>query len=300
MSSEFDQVDFLGIGVQKGGTTWIYHKLSQHPQVVFPAGKELHFWDRASNSQLSGVEWKSRLTSHARISSCGRPIRTGEITPAYAILPLERIKALAVCSPDVRLFMSLRNPMERAWSAALMALAHAQLCEHEVSDQWFIDHFRSQASRQRGAYSQCLENWWQVFPQEQLLILLCDAIHSSPLEVLCQLAAHIDIEKDDFLLQGEAGLSQVIVPFMSVDGRYKQQSNYHVRPSLVEPLVEQYAPEIQRLEILLGRNLSFWNTNFLGHIRSVQDERWEVDVASPRASVVNRITPSTQLHEQRP
>jgi hypothetical protein len=37
-SSAAPTVDFLGIGVQKGGTTWLYHQLARHPQVAFPRG----------------------------------------------------------------------------------------------------------------------------------------------------------------------------------------------------------------------------------------------------------------------
>ncbi len=37
--------DFLVIGVGKGGTTFLYHLLSQHPHVQPAATKELHFFD---------------------------------------------------------------------------------------------------------------------------------------------------------------------------------------------------------------------------------------------------------------
>jgi sulfotransferase family protein len=39
-------VDFLGIGVQKGGTTWLYRNLVRHPDVWLPFIKEVHFFDR--------------------------------------------------------------------------------------------------------------------------------------------------------------------------------------------------------------------------------------------------------------
>ncbi len=34
--------DFLGIGAQKSGTTWLHDKLWRHPQVWLPPIKELH------------------------------------------------------------------------------------------------------------------------------------------------------------------------------------------------------------------------------------------------------------------
>lgn len=37
---------FIGIGTQKGGTTWLYHQLRQHPDIWMPLNKELHYFDR--------------------------------------------------------------------------------------------------------------------------------------------------------------------------------------------------------------------------------------------------------------
>ena len=37
---------FLGIGVQKGGTSWLYENLRCHPELFLPDQKELHFFDR--------------------------------------------------------------------------------------------------------------------------------------------------------------------------------------------------------------------------------------------------------------
>jgi hypothetical protein len=38
-------VDFLGIGAQKCGTTWLHRQMSRHPQIAFPKGKEMHYRD---------------------------------------------------------------------------------------------------------------------------------------------------------------------------------------------------------------------------------------------------------------
>lgn len=39
--------DFLGIGAQKAGTTWLWENLRQHPEIWTPPVKELHYFDRA-------------------------------------------------------------------------------------------------------------------------------------------------------------------------------------------------------------------------------------------------------------
>jgi hypothetical protein len=150
-SAAAPSVDFLGIGVQKGGTTWLYHQLARHSQVAFPRGKEVHCWDAAAAPNAD--EWAALLEPPSRQSRTGRPIKTGEITPAYATLPVEKIAAIKRRCPSIRLFISLRNPLDRAWSAALMGLARVQMLVPEASDQWFFDHFRSATSRARGDIS---------------------------------------------------------------------------------------------------------------------------------------------------
>jgi hypothetical protein len=247
-------VDFLGIGAQKGGTTWLYHQLARHPQVAFPRGKEVHYWDSADDRDAE--EWVRLLQPASRRSKTGRPIKTGEITPAYATLSVEKIRAIRHRCPDLRLFISLRNPIERGCSEALMGLARAQMLVHEASDQWFLDHFRSAASRARGDYLGCLDRWHSVFPQEQLLILFQDDIAAQPAAVLDALAAHLGIDASEFRALPAEALGEVVVPGLG-DG-VVSTAPPPLRPSLLGPLLELYGSDIARLERITGRDLSAW------------------------------------------
>jgi hypothetical protein len=247
-------VDFLGIGVQKGGTTWLYHQLARHPQIAFPRGKEVHYWDAAPHPDAD--TWARLLEPAHRVTAAGLPIKTGEITPAYAMLPVASIATIHARCPDVRLFISLRNPVERAWSAALMGLARAQMLVQEASDQWFLDHFRSAASRARGDYVGCLERWWSVFPREQLLVVFQDDLRARPANVLASLAAHLGIDPATFARLAPADVAEVVVPALGTD--VDPEAPPPLRPSLWEPLVAMYASDIDRLEALVGRDLAAW------------------------------------------
>jgi hypothetical protein len=235
--------DFLGIGAQKAGTTWLFHHLGRHPGVRFPAGKEVHFWDRRGERS---VEWWLSLFAGA-----GDGLRRGEITPAYALLERDRIAEIARVCPDVRLFYSLRNPIERAWSSALMALARAELCEAEASDQWFLDHFHSRGSRARGDYAACLERWWSVFGRAPLQLILFDDIRARPREVLCRLARHLDIDAGFFAALPEPELAAGVFPGPGLP----------LRPSLVGPLRALYCEPIDALSRLIERDLSHWKVS---------------------------------------
>ena len=99
--------DFLGVGTQKGGTTYLYELLKRHPQVFLAEPKEQHFfslhWQR-------GADWyRSQFASEQESQICG------EITPYYLFHPEApaRIQSLL---PNVKLIVLLRDPVERALS----------------------------------------------------------------------------------------------------------------------------------------------------------------------------------------
>jgi hypothetical protein len=238
---------FLGIGAQKAGTTWLFTHLQTHPDVSFPAGKEIHFWDLKRNQ---GVQWWLALFANSR----GKI--QGEITPAYAILDRETIQQIHSAVPDVRLFYSMRNPIRRAWSQALMCLERAEMTIDEASDRWFLDHFNSLGSRRRGDYEACLDRWLSVFPESQLHTILFDDIVSNPRAVLADLAQHLKIDREPFDWIPEDKLRRPVQPLFS--GQRFAGQHHSLRPTLHDALRWQYRPQIERLGERIGRDLSVW------------------------------------------
>src|SRR5882762_11179673 len=165
-------LDFMGIGAQKAATTWIYQHLSRHPQISFPAGKEVHFWDQ---HRCNGTDWWLGPFADDRQGQ-----KQGEITPAYATLDPATIREIAALLPNLRVFYSLRNPMPRAGSSALMALERAEMAIDEASHLWFLDHFKSAGSRRRGDYLSCIKRWRSVFSHEQILMIMFDDVVRDP------------------------------------------------------------------------------------------------------------------------
>ena len=229
---------FLGIGAQKCGTTWLYELLSLHPQVRFPAGKEVHFWDLQRGR---GLEWYRGLFASETAAA------VGEITPAYAILAPPIIAEVAREFPALRLIYLMRDPAERAWSAALMALERAELQFDEASDQWFIDHFESHGSRERGDYEACIRRWLACYPAGQLALIRYEQIASEPLQVYRQCCAHL-------------GIDAVTTPqILEQAGRVVFAGSGHpIRPALSQYLRDQYRPQVESLSRYLQTDLSDW------------------------------------------
>ena len=184
------RIDFLGIGAQKAATSWLHVQLANHPQVRFPAVKETHFWDNRAGRDVR--EW------FAMFAAAPPAVIQGEITPAYGPLSEAVIREIAHAAPGVRTFYSLRNPMERAWSAAVMELERADRTPSQVPDTWFIDHFHSNASRARGDYVGTLRRWRKVLGDDAVLVLWFDEICRDPRGVLVRLAEYLRIDEEFF------------------------------------------------------------------------------------------------------
>jgi hypothetical protein len=233
-------LDFLGIGAQKCGTTWIFSQLEKHPQLRFPAGKEIHFWDQ---HHQRGTAWWIGLFGTEDAS-----VKQGEITPAYALLNAPTIAEIYRLAPRIRLFYSIRNPIARAWSSALMAMTRAEMTLDETSDRWFIDHFNSAGSRHRGDYLRSMETWLSVYPREAFKLIFFDDIVSAPRTVMVELAEHLGIGPGPFLEIGLGDLTTPVFEGAAVD----------LRPALLDYLRALYTPSIRLLSNSVGRDLNSW------------------------------------------
>lgn len=229
-------IAFLGIGAQKAGTSWLHEKMSLHPNVAFPGGKELHFWDKKSTL---GIEWYRSLFSGQEFDGkiCG------EITPAYSALPIETIRECHANFPDLRLIYLLRNPIDRAWSSAKMALGRAEMSIHEASDQWFIDHFKSRGSQLRGDYETCIRNWLSCYRPEQLLVCFFEELVRTPEVFLKKCFQHIGVSTDSY--------------DWSMDFKEPVHRGMPggIPPNLRIVLEEIYRPKIESLQEYLGMKL---------------------------------------------
>ena len=127
--------DFLGIGAQKAGSTWLHEMLRLHPDLFLPEPKEVHYFDRRFHRTLG---YYAR-----RFKPAGQRVK-GEITPDYSNLSPETIRFIRQVMPDLRLVYLIRNPVERAWSQAQREVLRARKRQiHEVDPAEFYAHFNS-------------------------------------------------------------------------------------------------------------------------------------------------------------
>ena len=114
-------VDFIGIGAERSGTTWVSNCLNDHPEICFSKQKEIFFFNKLDRHFLKlenlrykrGINWYKGFFNH-----CAPGAIKGEFTPTYLFCPYapRRIKSYF---PNVKIVVCLRDPVERAFSQYL-------------------------------------------------------------------------------------------------------------------------------------------------------------------------------------
>ena len=200
-------VDFMIIGVQKGGTTALGQFLAQHPQIGMAEPKEVHLFDAedyASDTPVTDLDERYRR----HFPHCPAVQIRGEATPTYLFFP-EIAPALKRYNPALKLIVLLRDPVQRALSAHRMqrirgrehlAFALALLAEpwRLLRDRHPRRHrsaTREHAYRRRGLYATQLENLYAVFDPAQVLVLRSEDLRRHHDSVLRRVFGFLGVEQ---------------------------------------------------------------------------------------------------------
>jgi hypothetical protein len=183
--------DFLVIGSTKCGTTSLHGWLTDDPMVV-ETEKEIHYFNMNYYRQADWYRAHFPLaTDRDRFAAeHGRPFLAGEGTASY-LAHYWTPKRAAELVPDAKLIVSLRNPVDRAYSQyhyfrrrgseALATFEEAIDAEperlkgeeaREIADpQYHSTRLYRSGYQRTGRYAEHVERWLEVFPREQILFL---------------------------------------------------------------------------------------------------------------------------------
>jgi hypothetical protein len=165
---------FLIIGAQKAGTTWLADMLDQHPEVCMSETKEIHFFNKKYNYE-KGIDWYER-----QFGKCSDEKVRGEATPNYLwtstsleeIEESDRVRNIPgkvhEAYPDLKLIVSLREPVDRAISAYRSLIRGGHISpRHSITK---VAHQRGIVSA--GDYETHIRRWFDYFSPAQFLFLV--------------------------------------------------------------------------------------------------------------------------------
>jgi hypothetical protein len=279
------------IGVQKAGTTALYNWISQHPQVFGnPAMKDFPFFCNAGYFD-KGEDWFAQRFSRW---SGQKIILHGYVH--YLFFAEQTAARLKAFNPDTRLLAILRNPAERAYSAYLQARktghepvsSFNEAIDYELSGK--LLSFKDVTNRSyiaQGKYSKNIRTYYKHFDSDRIKIILYDDLKEHP-EATCRdifdylsidgsFTAKISTRNEygiprsrllrDLVKNGiKSPLIREILPInMRIRTRQivrafntRRSEKPVLESSTWQRLDEIYESEIDRLENLLGKDLSSW------------------------------------------
>ncbi len=270
--------DFLCIGAQKAGTTWLYHALRQHPQVVMPPIKEIHYFDRGKRPYVldllarnaptrrrflrwlrdglrSGrAGWREALWN-VRFFCLPRSDRwyvalfprrdgliAGDVTPGYARMGEAKVAQVQRLLPDAKIIYLLRDPIDRAWSQAAMYFRqyHGSTSIAAVAPDTLRRFLFDPYNLRNGDYHQTLTIWRRFFPQDRILVICHDEIEEDATGALRRIYDYLAIDSSSSIIPPNIGERIYTQPYPTIPADLAAALARHFCPSLLR-LHEQVA-----------------------------------------------------------
>jgi hypothetical protein len=273
MSMQAEDVNFLIIGAAKSATTWLQQTLQEDPAVAMP-DPELHYFSRFYHR---GHDWyfdQFPKTEGSRL--------IGEKSNSYLDTPpaAERIRLLL---PHAKLFVQLRNPVERAYSDYCMLYRRGEVggdirahlsSRGDVKNRFLVG----------GSYYEQLQRYRENFPESQMLVLLFEDVIAHPDLQIKQVRSFLNLPADapqavavkkvkdrsqpmigPRLRRTMKPLKPLLRPlranpvFAAFWRKLAREISYPpLTPDVRSQLIDFYAHDVARLEKILKRDLSYW------------------------------------------
>ena len=266
--------NFLVIGAPRAGTTWIDENLRRHPEVFLPQKKELHFFDMNFEK---GMQYYEAFFGAWRGQNA-----VGEATPAYLHSACKNNIPLLIRQslPRVKLIASLRHPVERAYSRYLNSYAKY---DHNARLSFQDKLLQKPEFIHEGYYFRQLKPYFELFPRDDILVLLYDDMQSDPKGFMRRVYEFIGVNpsietgfegakintaagkrnlaRSKLLWFASRGLSRLNLH--TAASRLKSFNSKALPPldlAIRRQLVDVYKEENAKLQELIGRDLSAWNS----------------------------------------
>lgn len=178
----------MGIGTTKSASTWIAKCLDEHPEICVSKPKEPHFFYKDEEYQDGGGvdKYYEKYFNHCDIGSI-----KGEFSVDYIDYPkvAGRVKKHF---PDIKLIISLRNPIDRAYSNYWYFKNIYNILE-DTFEEALKNH---EGLIRRGFYASNLQEFLKLFPRENFLFVIYEDIKKDSVKFIQQIYKFLEVDEN--------------------------------------------------------------------------------------------------------
>lgn len=241
--------DFIIVGSMKCGTTVLWRNLNKHPDITMgkntedpkKTSTEIRFWTNSSPhyNYKKGIKWYKNLFK----GGCSGEKDADLIRSKKAMgLIFEHI-------PNVKLILTVRNPVDRAYSEFQMSVGGNSAKFKQIVD-------KKKGVWERGKYYDRIKNnVLSFFSAEQICVSVTERMKQDINKELNRLYNFLEVKNIE--------LSVKKVRFKKRDGEVKEyrewSSGYKpLESSIREELIDEYQTENEKLFNFLGYEIPEW------------------------------------------
>jgi hypothetical protein len=194
--------NLLVAGVPKAGTTSLFYYLGQHPDICASRAKGVRYFKPLANQggSLPDQETYARFFSH-----CREERYRMEATPGYSFGGTNMLLAIQTTLDDPRIVISLREPVQRLWSAYTFQRTKANLPGVDSFEEYLAACDRQRARGKTivvgghfngvsiSMYAEYLESWFATFG-DAVKIVFAERMFSDPPGVVTDLCRFLQID----------------------------------------------------------------------------------------------------------
>jgi len=294
--------NFLITGAARSGTTSLYHYLSEHPEIFMcptkePCffafeGREIKFAGPGDENAVNRVSVNELGAYQALFNGVKNEKAIGEASVWYLYdsIACDKIRHY---TPDAKLIMILRNPVDRAYSAFLKQRRENRepisefgraLEEEEIriGKEWgYIWHYKK-----AGFYYEQMKRYLDTFSKEQIKIYLFEELESNCQQVVSDIFGFLGVDQsfepdlavkynESFVAKNESlmklthsrnPIRSVLHACIPANIRHKVTNKLQtlnadvppIPPAIRMQLTREFRQDILNLQGLIERDLSGW------------------------------------------
>ena len=211
--------------------------------------RDVRFFEKL---QRLGTQHWLDLENYGQLFAAKGSLLSGDITPAYCMLPDEIIGMILRYFPRLKVIFMARDPVERAWSQLSLAVRKGGIPAFDVTDpEEVIPQLLHPLVVLRSSPSTIVARWRRQVAAEQLRIFFFDELQNNPAELRRSVIAFLggDPEKPGGRLRPEQNSSAA---------KKKLPLSAEVRAALAK----FFARELQACAAELGGPATTWPARY--------------------------------------